>query len=539
MLPTKSFLRETVHVSPRNNGIELRFSVWGIELPQAFTNDPTGKLTAFLQRETSSSDLCLEQEHIQKLLLLLSHQGCLVPAKRQDTYHLSEVKALYISFCNEWYGRYYSHAIWETMRSREIPISILRQWISRTYFLSRFAGVTASAASLYTPYPTVRQAFKKSALEEYSHCQDYYFPPAQLFPESLGYSGSIEPLASFSAFDQQMLYIAKNDWLGHLFVALFQERTAKFRHGANQLYSRIEEQLGINGLFDGWRTHISYDEEHSHEDDLDQLFNQDISISCEQLQCAFEEGALTIDLLVAGLSESFVLGKRGINPRATATSAAVGAHHLSALDCFSGIHEYLFQATSAWELVTEVCDVVAGTPNGRAILEKFTQNGSCLVRHLLPDLTAECLSQCTTQNEIIAIGRTLENIRHESAVNDEGLRFHKKAIRVFRNHISSKSKSPADFSFTALLLARLAEEGDRLLNTSISRKATSPVANSFKLAVDLLCDRANVTHYLNEAFSTISLMEFALSDQIYESQVPQFAVWHNMTLQGMPASGYP
>ncbi len=539
MLPTKSFLRETVHVSPSNDGIELRFSVWGIELPQTFTNDPTSRLTAFFQREASTSDLCFEKEQIQKLILLLSHQGCLVPESRQDTYHLSEVKRLYISFCNEWYGRYYSHAIWEAMRGREIPISILRQWISRTYFLSRFAGVTASAASLNSPYPTVRQAFKKSAIEEYSHCQDYYYPPTQLFPESLNYSGSIEPLASFLAFDQQMLYIAKTDWLGHLFVALFQERTAKFRDGANQLYSRIEEQLGINGLFDGWRTHISYDEEHSHEDDLDQLFDQDIFISCEQLQCAFEEGALTLDLLVAGLSESFILGKRGINPRSTATGAAVGAHHLSGLDCFSGINEYIFQETSARGLVTEICAVVAGAPSGRAILEKFAQNGSCLVRQLLPNLTAECLSNCTTQNEIIAIGRILEKISHESAIKDERSRFYKKAVRVFRNHISSKSKSPADFSFAILLLAKLAEEGERLLNYSISQKVTNLAANNFEQVVDLLCDRANIAHYLNEAFSTISLMEFALSDQIYESQVPQFAMWHNMSLQRTPASGRP
>ena len=205
----------------------------------------------------------------------------------------------------------------------------------------------------------------------------------------------------------------------------------------------------------------------------------------------------------------------------------------------SGINEYIFQETSARGLVTEICAVVAGAPSGRAILEKFAQNGSCLVRQLLPNLTAECLSNCTTQNEIIAIGRILEKISHESAIKDERSRFYKKAVRVFRNHISSKSKSPADFSFAILLLAKLAEEGERLLNYSISQKVTNLAANNFEQVVDLLCDRANIAHYLNEAFSTISLMEFALSDQIYESQVPQFAMWHNMSLQRTPASGRP
>lgn len=539
MLLTNSFLRETVDVIPNNDGIELRFSVWGIELPQAFTNNPTSRFTAFLRREASSGDLSSEQEQIQKFLLLLLHQGCLVPASRQDTYHLPEIKTLYISFCNEWYGRYYSHGLWETMRGREIPISILRQWISRTYFLSRFAGVTASAASLNCPYPSVRQAFQKSAIEEYSHCKDYYFPPAQLFPASLGYTGGIEPLASFLAFDQQMLYIAKNDWLGHLFVALFQERTAKFRHGANQLYSRIEEQLGINGLFDGWRTHISFDEEHSHEDDLDHLFYQDISIPCEQLQRSFEEGALTIDLLVCGLGESLLLGKRGINPRVTAISTNIGAHHLTGLECFSGITEYLFQATSARELVNEICSLVAGAPRNHAILVKLSSFWSHLVRGAIPNLAAECLSQCSAQSEIIAIGQILEMLSRYSTDTGEGLVSHKKAVRVFCNYISSKSKSSSRFSFVVFLLASLSEEGARLLKNSVEKKDSGFAVNSFALAVDLLCDGADVTHYLKEALETISLMEFALSGQVFESQAPQFAIWHNMSFQGTPASGRP
>ena len=536
MLLTNSFLRETVHIIPSKDGIELRFSVWGIELPLAFTNDPNSRFAAFLQRQASSSDLKSEQQPIQKLLLLLLHQGCLVPANRQEFYQLSEVKALYISFCNEWYGRYYSHRLWETMRDREIPISILRQWVSRTYFLSRFAGVTASAASLNCPYPPVRQAFQKSAIEEYSHCRDYYSPPVQLFPASLGYTAGIEPLASFVAFDQQMLYIAKNDWLAHLFVALFQERTAKFRHEANHLYCRIEDQLGIDGLFDGWRTHISFDEEHSHEGDLDHLFDQNISIPCEQLQRSFEEGALTIDILVSGLGESLLLGQRGINPRVTATSISIGAHHLAGLDCFSGITEYKFQAASAHELVNEICAIVAGEPNNHSILVKFSPFWLHLVRNIISNLTAECLSQCSAQSEIIAVGQILESFSRYSADTGEELPSHKNAVRVFRNHISARSRSSSDFAFVLFLLARLSEEGGRLYKMSAEK---IDLLDSLALAVDRLCDGVDVIHYLKEALAAISLMEFALSGDFLESQSPQFAMWHNMSLQGATASGRP
>lgn len=525
MLLTNSFLRDTVHVIPGKDGVELRFSVWGIELPLEFTNNPDSRLTEFLQRQVPSSDLSSEQQQVQKLLLLLLHQGCLVPAKRQDSYPLSEVKALYISFCNEWYGRYYSHRLWETMRGREIPIPILRQWVSRTYFLSRFAGVTASSASLNCPHPAVRHAFHKSAIEEYSHCSDYYYPPAQLFPAGLGYAEGIEPLASFVAFDQQMLYIAKNDWLAHLFVALFQERTAKFRHGANQLYSRIEEQLGIKGLFDGWRTHISFDEEHSHEDDLDHLFDQKISIPCEQLQRSFEESALTIDLLVSGLSESLRLGKLGINPRVRATSTVVGPHDLAGLNCFSGITQHKFHATSARALVNEICSMISEEPNNHSTLVKFAPFWRRMERNIVPDLTAECLSQCSTQSEIIAVGQMLENFSRTSMDIDDEWPTHKKAVRVLRNYVSAKSKSSPDFSFVLLLFGRLAEEGGRLLKTSTE---DADFLDGLASAVDLLCDENNVTHYLREAFTAISLMEFVVSDDVLEKQVPQFALWHDV-----------
>jgi len=534
MLLTDSFLRDTVHVIPGKDGVELRFSVWGIELPQEFINTPNSRFAEFLQRQVSSRHLQSEQAQVQKLLLLLLHQGCLVPANKQESYPLSEVKALYISFCNEWYGRYYSHRLWEKMRDQEIPLPILRQWISRTYFLSRFAGVTASAASLNCPYLAVRQAFQKSAIEEYSHCSDYYYPPAQLFPAGLGYAEGIEPLASFVAFDQQMLYIAKYDWLAHLFVALFQERTAKFRHGANQLYSRIEKQLGIKGLFDGWRIHISFDEAHSHEDDLDHLFDQEISIPREQLQRSFLEGALTIDFLVSGLSESLLMGDQGINPRVRATSTVVGPQHLAGLNCFSGIAQYKFQATSARALVNEICSLVAEEPNNHSILLKFAPFWKRMERSIVPDLIAECLSQCSAQSEIIAVGQILENFSRTSVATDDELPFHEKAVRVLRNYISSRSKSSSSFSFVVFLFASLAEEGNRLLKRS---PEDSDLLDGLASAVDPLCYGDDVTHFLREAFMAISLMEFAISDDVLEKQVPQFAIWHDVSRQGISAGG--
>ncbi|MBP1495713.1 hypothetical protein J8Z69_15565 [Acinetobacter nosocomialis] len=524
MLHTSYFLRNSVDVTLSETSVELKFSVWSIELPLVFSNKSNSKLASFLQKEISSEELELEEENIKKLFLLLFHQGCLVPVHRKKNYLLSEVKLLYISFFNEWYGYYYAHPIWEVMRQTSIPISIIRQWISRTYFLSRFAGVTASAASLYSPYPSIRKAFRKSALEEYSHCKDYYFPSVKLFPEVIGSFECIEPLPSFLAFDQQMLHIAKHNWLAHLLVALFQERTAKFKEGANKLYDRIEEQLGILGLFDGWRTHISFDEEHSHQDDLDSLFYCDISISSEELQLAFNEAALTIDLLMNGLDEVLLLGSKGINPRVSTSNKRVNKLNLSGIVGFSEISEYIFLATSAKDLALEISNIISSSFSGRIFLRSLVSEIEYLFNGpLLSDLIANCLSNCCKQEEIVGIGKLLEIAEKIEITKKSELEPSEKSVRIVKNYISSKLKLADDFSFSLFLLTKLLQEVEDFSNL---KHTLSTMEESLELVVDNLCSSKDISHYLNQALSMLSFIEFITSEHIDMENPPQFVMWH-------------
>ena len=537
MLPINGYLRDSVLVNSSPSGVELRFSVWSIALPIGLL-ESSPKLSAFFRREASSSELGSECEQVRNLIYVLFHQGCLIPANVKSIYQLPEVKPLYISFCNESYGRYYAHNLWTDMRSADILISIIRQWISRTYFLSRFAGVTASAASRNGPTQEIRSVFLKSAIEEYSHCEDYYRPPEALFPAGLGYTCGISAAASFLAFDHQMLRIAQQDWLAHLFVALFQERTAQFRDGAHKLYSRVEGQLGTPGLFNGWRTHISFDEKNSHEGDLDELFDQKLNISLDQLQLSFEEAALAIDLLIDGLDEVRRFGKAGMNPRAVASANVLQVCHLEGIQCLSGIFEHPIKAISIDALATEFAELVASTSKGSIFLTSSSVFLVTQIAHCLVSLTAECIENCETHDEIICLGNILDAGLKAGFKPEAEASALKKSNRVVRNFFHRKSKNPAGFAFSLLLLIRLTEAGLKLSDHPNEIGAMRLIAQSLETAVQQLGKSDLLVEYANEALSGISLLEYAYEKSDSAPNSRKFAVGLNTVPQEMPAGGH-
>lgn len=526
MLPINGYLRDTVLVQFMASGVELRFSVWSIELPTKLF-ESSEKLTAFFRREISSSELGAECSDVRKLITLLSHQGCLIHESVKNSYHLTEVKSLYVSFCNESYGRYYAHDLWAAMRSNEIPIPIIRQWISRTYFLSRFAGVTASAASLSGTTPEIISAFLKSAIEEYSHCEDYYYPPTSLFPPNLGYLGGIAPAPCFIAFDQQMLRIAQQDWLAHIFVALFQERTAQFRDGAHRLYSRIEKQLCMPDLFNGWRTHISFDEDNSHEGDLDDLFDQDILVSYNQLQHSFDEASLAIDLLIDGLEVVLHLGDNKKNPRAEVSNNIVLAHHLEGIRCLSEINKYTIKAINPCDLVVELIKLVASTPNGVNFLSNASVFVSSQIEHSLIRLSAKCLELCDTQDEIISLGNILEAGLKAGLVIEVEATSLEKARRVVWNFLSRKVGKPSNFVFTILFFQKLVEEGARLSGRPNEFEPLESLTDPLEFASHSLCRPEQIIDYVNEALFSIALIEYAHNLEYSGCSSIRFKVGHN------------
>ncbi len=256
---------------------------------------------AFLRRQRAARDVRSESQWVHALLQLLGEQGC-ISASVQQLRSADGLAWLHARFSNWWYSRYYGHPIWKRLRTDLSP-GLFAHWAKRTYYLSKSAGATAARSVMCSSRDSVRVAFLKSAIEEYSHHHSFYALRPLL--DKIGRSdvASQGPTPGCVAFDDQMLSIAGHDDCAHVFVALFQEKTAEFSNQANDFYDFVESKLHIPNALAGWRTHISFDHEHGHASDLEELLKEFVDMSEQALRNAVLRASATIDFLVESLNE--------------------------------------------------------------------------------------------------------------------------------------------------------------------------------------------------------------------------------------------
>ncbi len=256
---------------------------------------------AFLRRERPVQAVTSDTPWVHALLDLLRDQGC-IGLSVQDLCSVDGVARLHSRFSNFWYSFYYAHPIWARLRT-DLSAGLFAQWAKRTYYLSKSAGATAARSLVCSNRGSVRSAFLKSALEEYAHHHSFYSLRPLL--DQLGQSevATQGPTPGCVAFDDQMLSIAANDDCAHVFVALFQEKTAQFSRQANDFYNFVEDKLGIPGALKGWRTHISFDQEHGHTTDLEELLKDFVEMPEESLYISVLRASATIEFLVESLNE--------------------------------------------------------------------------------------------------------------------------------------------------------------------------------------------------------------------------------------------
>ena len=289
-------------IIPELNGTSwvINFGLVSLSLPSVAVEKEVD-FAAFLLRRKTAQDVKSCSPWVHSLLALLSEQGCITLSSSQFS-SPSGLQQLHARFSNWWYLRYYRHPVWKRLRADLSP-RLFACWAKRTYYLSKSAGATAARSVMCTNRDSVRTVFLKSALEEYSHHQVFY--ALQPLLGKIDQSNIVfqNPTPGCIAFDDQMLSIAEHDDCAHVFVALFQEKTAGFAQQANEFYDFIERKLNIPMALTGWRTHISFDHEHGHALDLENLLKEFIDIPEQALKNSILRASATIDFLVESLNE--------------------------------------------------------------------------------------------------------------------------------------------------------------------------------------------------------------------------------------------
>lgn len=281
--------------------VSLRHSFWELSLPKDWV-DRTPRLSDFFDRQIPAQKLNADTSpELRGLLQLLKEQGCLSYPDQQESYTLKEIKELFTNLCAQWYGAYYAHPLWQRLRDGSLSINALVAWLIHNYHVSRSAGMSDARCATRLLKLGLRPRFAHNALEEYSHCDDFYFvrhPKLSLADDEVK---NYVHLPSSLAFDHQMLRMAEDDWLGHVLVSFFQESTVRFLDDCKTFYQVVERNYGIEDFFAPWQRHIELDLEYGHASNFAFILSADESISKTDMVTSLRNARFTFEFLVSAL----------------------------------------------------------------------------------------------------------------------------------------------------------------------------------------------------------------------------------------------
>ena len=290
-------------VETRAEFVTVAYSFWKVELPREWVNR-TPAIQRFLSRDAPASDISNDSDpSVLGVLTLLDLQGCLRYPDDRAFYTLKEVSNIFCALRASWYAQYYRHALWHRLREGSLSLNALVSWLIHNYHLSRSAGVSAARCSTRSPRADIRKLFRASAIEEYAHCNDFFF----VNHEKLAIPDSAVkqhlPLAGSLAFDLQMLRIAEDDWLAHVLVALLQESSVRFFDSCVAFYATVETNYGLQGFFENWKKHLSLDLDYDHAGAFAGALDSNEKVSREQVQFSLRNAFFTFRHLLSALDE--------------------------------------------------------------------------------------------------------------------------------------------------------------------------------------------------------------------------------------------
>lgn len=444
------YLRSSVEVGRDQNRWRLRHSIWELDIPfSAIDSNPD--LRAFLEGKRSAREINFAHQRELNLVSLLFAQGCTTIDGTRSSYSMDEVRHVIQALSAHWYGVYFSHPFWEQLRECRLTQTQLFAWILRTYHLSRSAGPTAARGAINSPNDAVRNAFTKSAIEEFSHCEIYYKPVHDRFGLSKEWVTALLPLPSSLAFDQHMAVMAEDDWLAHTVSAYFQEYTAAFRENAFALYDRLEAAYGLEGFFRGWKDHIGYDVEQTHADDFLDLIAGPERVNRNDLLRSIRAASSTVEFLIGSLDELISVGAE-VDLRAFRVPPTVLAGGAAETTVIGGLalSKSLMRAAGEEEAV----ELLAKYSNERLDRAKINWiKNVCLSNEFLAGEALRALSYATDHEDIVAIGAICEALQENSKSSDRpGI---SAGCLALRNFVREAARSPSTIVFLLKLVDRI------------------------------------------------------------------------------------
>jgi hypothetical protein len=292
-------LRPEVTLRGDGGNTSISFAHWQVTLPADSIQRNSALVDFVTSRRIDPHGL---DDEARGLFALLDAQGCFLldPPNRLTA---REVLRLFQPLRSQLYAQYYSHSTWGRLRSGEASRGELTAWMTHNYHVSRSAGVIAARMAIAARDPGLKAFFREDALEEYWHCDAFYFVEQADINLTAADVKNYVPLPASTAFEDHALRAAEEDPLGHLLIAYFQESSIIFRQDSERFYDTIEANYGLKDAFKGWRKHMTLDLDHDHAGELEARFDDGREITLEEAKASLRTVQLAQFFLLKALDQ--------------------------------------------------------------------------------------------------------------------------------------------------------------------------------------------------------------------------------------------
>jgi hypothetical protein len=295
-------LRDGARIVAVGEEVIVRHRFLELALPREWV-DETPEIQAILNREMAVDALVSQDKQVNGVIEFLKLQDCFFHSQAKAEYSLREIKKIFEPIALDWFARYYSHPLWNRLRRGELNLNGFVAWVLHNYHVSRAAGKSGSRCAVLYPKRELRKFFRSDVLEEYWHCDSFYFvrhPALSISDEDVK---NYVPLPASLAFEQYTLLIAESDWLAYLLVSYFQESSIRFYADCEDFYREVECAYHLPGFFKSWTAHIHLDFEHRHADNFTELLSSSETISHEHFVQSLRTAWFAFSFLYSALDQ--------------------------------------------------------------------------------------------------------------------------------------------------------------------------------------------------------------------------------------------
>ncbi|MGE0654006.1 MAG: hypothetical protein AB7F88_00070 [Pyrinomonadaceae bacterium] len=455
------FLRNNTSVSWQKEFVTITAPFVEIDFPRKWV-DENPSFREVLRREKSGGSIQNPDRQLADVLHFLKLQSCFYDVPDKDTFSLNEIKTLFKGVMDSWYFSYYSHELWNYLREGSLGKNGFIAWVLQNYHVSRLAGVSDAKCASSVSSHSLNQAFRESALEEYWHCDAFYFVEHPTFSLSKDDVKSYLELPSTLAFVNQMLFMAEKDWLGYSLFSYFQESSIRFHKDCFEFYEQVEAQYGIQDYFRPWAEHIRLDFAHQHAESFALLLESDNKLSRDQAISSIRNSWYAFHFLLKSLDE--ILAEDFTSEKFFRAPPCRHLRLTNETSCFKTYEKVVcgkLNSRNLLDLIDELDDRLA--PIDVLCIGTLWPNSSdehlCLA-NILVEASFKALANARTHDEIISLGEMTEI----------ALKFYRSRIQkqekssenvgaaetvAFGNFFREVANQPLEFCFFTLVVARI------------------------------------------------------------------------------------